>query len=285
MAGKDNAAYLSADGKVAFDRYGRQIKETQEAKKQEQPQAQAQSSRNENDYITPRHEHPDNAVYVARDKKSGAEVSFDARGRKLDSNGNVVWGDRQRAGDAGARIIRRDEPQQYQANPSIGTVMTTGQPVQRSTWDNSPVAPVQGAASSGGLAVNRPVRESLQNYDTFAARNGWRSPSNWEAGNTWRGAGASADNAMPLPQQGQSYVPPTVDNSVPAPAPFSFPNLLSPTAFQDAAQNWGPTGLPMPNAAQYDPYPEQQFSVYPMRRTYNNPGLPMPNNQVFDPYR
>ena len=35
--------------------------------------------------------HPANAVFVSKDGK----VSFDENGRKLDSNGNVVWKDRQ----------------------------------------------------------------------------------------------------------------------------------------------------------------------------------------------
>lgn len=87
-----------------------------------------------------------------------------------------------------------------------------------------------------------------------------------------------------MPQQIQSYVPPSGMDSVPAPAPLGLQNLLPADAFQRAAQNWGAQGLPMPNNAQFDPYPEQQFSVYPLRRTYNGAGLPVPNNQAFDPY-
>jgi hypothetical protein len=74
-----------------------------------QPKAQAPQQRQE-DTIVPRGKHPEQAVYVARDKKSGAEVSFDSWGRKLDSLGHVVHGDRQRAGDAGAKAIYRPPP-------------------------------------------------------------------------------------------------------------------------------------------------------------------------------
>lgn len=75
-----------------------------------QPKQGAQERQSREDTIVPRGNHPDNATYVARDKKSGAEVSFDSWGRKLDSLGNVVHGDRQRAGDAGAKTIYRPPP-------------------------------------------------------------------------------------------------------------------------------------------------------------------------------
>ena len=240
-------------------------------------------------------EHPSNAAYVSVD----GLVSFDRYGVKLDSNGNRVW-DRQRAGDAGASPIQRREEERPQAQAAASysfPANATGQPVQRSTWDNSIVQPVQGAASAeGGLAVNRPVRESLQNYDTFAARNGWRAPSNWEAGNTWQGTPASSA-AMPqqlsdeyrrraLAMMASGDTPTTAipQQNIAPPTSLGFQDMLPSNAFQDAAQNWGPQGLPMPNNAQYDPYSEQSFSVYPMQRTYNGAGLPMPNNQAFDPY-
>ena len=44
--------------------------------------------------------HPANAVFVSKDGK----VSFDENGRKLDSNGNVVWKDRQGLRGASARV-------------------------------------------------------------------------------------------------------------------------------------------------------------------------------------
>jgi hypothetical protein len=93
--------------------------------KQEAPQPQ----QNPEDTIVPRGNHPNEAVYVARDKKSGAEVSFDQWGRKLDSLGHVVHGDRQRAGDAGAKEIYRPpapEPKGPPAQPNPGYTIGAG---------------------------------------------------------------------------------------------------------------------------------------------------------------
>ena len=118
-------------------------------KQEKQPQPKQEYDNR--DYIEPRGKHPDAAVYVARDKKSGAEVSFDQWGRKLDSNGNVVHGDRQRAGDAGARIAvkpQQQAPEQKQyTDGGYGSKLTNmlspgraQQPAvapQRSSWDNS----------------------------------------------------------------------------------------------------------------------------------------------------
>lgn len=50
--------------------------------------------------------HPDNAEYVSGD----GLVSFDMYGRKLDSNGNVAWGDRQTVSGAGGRRLERSAP-------------------------------------------------------------------------------------------------------------------------------------------------------------------------------
>jgi hypothetical protein len=104
--------------------------------KQEATQPQQRSE----DTIVPRGDHPEKAVYVARDKKSGAEVSFDQWGRKLDSIGNVVHGDRQRAGDAGAKEIYRPPAPtppapEFKSSPSVGASLT------RSPWDRSPMGP------------------------------------------------------------------------------------------------------------------------------------------------
>lgn len=62
--------------------------------------------------------HPGNAVFVSGDGR----VSFDENGRKLDSNGNVVWGDRQSLRGANARVrpeiieaYRQEEQAQQQA--------------------------------------------------------------------------------------------------------------------------------------------------------------------------
>jgi hypothetical protein len=115
------------------------------------------------DTIVPRGNHPQEAVYVARDKKSGAEVSFDQWGRKLDSLGHVVAGDRQRAGDAGAKAIYRPPVEQKGPPPqpkngyTIGAGITPA-PTQRSSWDNSvlpsttPAAPSTRSVPPGVLA-------------------------------------------------------------------------------------------------------------------------------------
>jgi hypothetical protein len=174
---------------------------------------QGNVQRSSDDTIVPRGQHPGAAVYVARDKKSGAEVSFDAYGRKLDSLGHVVAGDRQRAGDAGAKEIYRPpapEPKgpPPQPNPgyTIGAGITpnrSGVGPARSSWDNS-VLP-----GTGDVTVDRPVRESLRNYDTFSARAGWSSPSNWES-KRWRGPGQEADSTYSSPaMQGPAMGPVT----------------------------------------------------------------------------
>lgn len=96
--------------------------------------------------------HPGNAAYVSADGK----VSFDRYGRKLDSIGNVVAGDRQRAGDAGASPIQRKEeqPKGPPAQPTAAgytfPANATGLPVARSAWDKSVVQPAVGAASAAG---------------------------------------------------------------------------------------------------------------------------------------
>jgi hypothetical protein len=102
--------------------------------------------------------HPANAVFVSGDGK----VSFNENGRKLDSNGNVVWGDYQGLRGANARVrpeiveaYRKEEEaqrQQQQAPPVVqeyrppggqGTQQGTQQPTNQwagvGAWD----APMQ----------------------------------------------------------------------------------------------------------------------------------------------
>jgi hypothetical protein len=172
---KQEAAYVSADGKVSFDRYGRQLGAKQE-------QAPQQEQRNSDDYIVPRSQHPDNAVYVARDKKSGAEVSFDASGRKLDSLGHVVAGDRQRAGDAGAKEIYRPPAPapEFKSSPSVGATMTRGGTgaggSARSGWDNS----ILPGASAGSYDV--PQRGAANFGDEHFGWDRWPATRGWESG-------------------------------------------------------------------------------------------------------
>ena len=207
--------------------------------------------------------HPPNAAYISADSK----VSFDRYGRKLDSGGRVVWGDRQRAGDAGARPIQRREESQSQAQQGSAAIArnnfpanATGQAqsgpmlearyIPRSSWDNSPVQPVSGAASAaGGVAARRGNNPNVlapggidtttgQAYPT-ARNGGWRGPAAsyaFPAGATgqparsWRGYPAdSVDNfntSMGSGGQVQSYVPPAVDMPYP-PTGNSLENFMS----------------------------------------------------------
>jgi hypothetical protein len=101
----------------------------------------------EEETIVPRGRHPENAEFVARDRRSGAEVSFDQWGRKLDSLGHVVAGDRQRAWDAEAKRIARPAPpveREFVEKPGLGAKLTnllapgvSRGATRRSSWDNS----------------------------------------------------------------------------------------------------------------------------------------------------
>jgi hypothetical protein len=233
--------------------------------------------------------HPDNAAYVSAD----GLVSFDRYGRKLDSGGNVAWGDYQSAGDAGASPIERKQPQQQQQMSTadqwkiVSARLQQEQAARRSTWDNSVLPdnptvaapPIARGNNPNVLAPGGIDPSTGQPYPT--ARNGgvqartsaWRQP--WM--NAPRPTSAYSPPA-PMPQQAQSYVPPAVD-------------MPQPNAFQQAAAFWPGGGLPFANgnAQQYDPM-QQDYSIYPMQGPTSvqrgvPSGLPMPNNRVFDPYR
>jgi hypothetical protein len=129
--------------------------------KQEAPQPQ----QNPEDTIVPRGNHPNEAVYVARDKKSGAEVSFDQWGRKLDSLGHVVHGDRQRAGDAGAKEIYRPpapEPKGPPAQPNPGYTIGAGITPARSGWDKSPLPIGPPAQPNPGYEIGAGIRPNIR---------------------------------------------------------------------------------------------------------------------------
>lgn len=138
--------------------------------------------------------HPENAAYVSAD----GLVSFDRYGRKLDSGGRVVAGDRQRAGDAGGKPIERKQEQQQPAaqNPAARYTFpagATGQPVARSAWDKSPIPPAQGAAAlSGAGRGNNPNVLAPGGIDPATGRpyptalNGDLQVSAPSSGNRWR---------------------------------------------------------------------------------------------------
>lgn len=226
--------------------------------------------------------HPGNAAYVSADGK----VSFDRYGRKLDSNGNVVAGDRQRAGDAGGKPIeRREEPKPQPAGPpaqSAGYTFpqnATGQPA-RSAWDKSPVAPAAGAAAStvslrgsnpnvlapGGIdpATGRP-------YPT-ALNGGISAPS---SGSRWRQSwmGQQAPTVAPGNIQmqtgglnvGQSWRGTTPNANMPyPPTGGTFRNVYTPQLYTGAGQT--PRGQVTPVFDNYTP------------ETYTQPSVP-----VYDP--
>jgi hypothetical protein len=185
----------------------------------EEPKKEAQKQ--PEDTIVPRGNHPQEAVYVARDKKSGAEVSFDQWGRKLDSLGHVVAGDRQRAGDAGAKEIYRPPVEQKgpppQPNPgyTIGAGITPA-PTQRSSWDNS-VLPGTGSGATRS-SYDVPERGALNNNWLFGAGK-LKGAGGWEDGGTpldrqWRSPSQQAAGPMQAaPQMGPTMPTQAQDNS------------------------------------------------------------------------
>lgn len=248
--------------------------------------------------------HPDNAAYVSAD----GLVSFDRYGRKLDSIGNVVAGDRQRAGDAGAQPIQRREEsrsQQQEGSPVVARYTfpanATGQPVQRSTWDNSPISPQAGAAIVGPRMGNNPnvlapngIDEGFLGLPYPTARNGllgsqwarpWTGRTQQAQAQSWRGYPAdSADNfdtsmgggaampqapsrsaAIPMqtggldvrPQQMRSYVPPSMETPSIFPNPpryDSYDNMYLPDPWVGAGQQAQGSYLRIPNVYQPETY-------------------------------
>ena len=101
--------------------------------------------------------HPANAVFVSGDGK----VSFNEQGRKLDSLGNVVWGDHQSLRGARARVrpeieeAYRQMDQQAQQPPA------------------QPKPPAMPAYRPPAVAAAPPVAQP--------ATNPWRSVTQWQA--------------------------------------------------------------------------------------------------------
>ena len=196
--------------------------------------------------------HPSAAAYVSADGK----VSFDRYGRKLDSVGNVVAGDRQRAGDAGGKPIERKQEQQQPAaqNPAARYTFpanATGQPVARSAWDNSPIPPAQGAASAAGVSGagrgNNPNVLAPGGIDPATGRpyptalNGDLQVSSGGTGSRWR---------QPwMGQQAPSVAPPRPSGGN---IPFQIDGLNVPSpSMQTGGLNVMP---PQGNGFMYDPY-------------------------------
>lgn len=197
--------------------------------------------------------HPREAAYVSAD----GLVSFDRYGRKLDSGGRVVAGDRQRAGDAGGKPIERKQEQQQQPaaqNPAARYTFpanATGQPVARSAWDNSPIPPAQGAASAAGVSGagrgNNPNVLAPGGIDPATGRpyptalNGDLQVSSGGTGSRWR---------QPwMGQQAPSVAPPRPSGGN---IPFQIDGLNVPSpSMQAGGLNVMP---PQGNGFMYDPY-------------------------------
>lgn len=226
-------------------------------------------------------QHPNNAAYVSADGK----VSFDRYGRKLDSIGNVVAGDRQRAGDAGASPIQRKEeqPKGPPAQPTAARYTfpanATGLPVARSAWDKSIVQPAVGAASAAGVTgaaqgdMSLPIRRSQRIDNTFAAQAGWRAPSRWEV------PGSPYDRTNtggPIPGEiqmqtdglnmGQSWRGTTPNANMPyPPTGGTFRNVYTPQLWTGAGQT--PQGRVTPVFDNYAPDTyTQPLDVYDPRQ-------------------
>jgi hypothetical protein len=105
--------------------------------------------------------HPANAVFVSGDGK----VSFNENGRKLDSNGNVVWRDRQGLRGANARV-----------RPEIVEAYQREEEAQRQAQQQAP--PVQEYRPPSG-----------QGGSPASTSNPWAGVSAWDApmdGQNWR---------------------------------------------------------------------------------------------------
>lgn len=235
--------------------------------------------------------HPDNAVFVSGDGK----VSFNENGQKLDSLGNVVWGDRQSLKGANAKLHPKIEARIKEAQAAAAA------------------ADAQAATNYAAQQQRNPNAPQVT-----PAQNPWSNVSSWggqqgQQGSQWS---PTADvlrpfNAQGAPTQRQGtnlFVPTfgTVQPQQQAPAPrYEFPvqgysNGAPPWQEQPAATNTGQSvvdyvmqlSLPTPNNQQFDPYPAapapqpvQQWRQPPGMEYVQQLGLPMPNNQRFDPWR
>lgn len=250
-------------------------------------------------------QHPDNAVYVAKDKKSGAEVSFDQWGRKLDSVGNVVAGDRQRAGDAGAkpREQRQEQPKGPPAQPTAASYTfpanATGLPVQRSGWDKSIVQPAVGAASAAGVSGaqrgNNPNTLAPGGIDNSFLGLPYPTASNGLLGSAWakpwRGGQQQSAPANIQMQTGGLNVAPTSG----AADFMAGNNPYSPVQPKVNAPGFGqlPSSIPMqtdslgsyalPQPAQgpvFDPYQNANMPITDPLAIYRQGVSPMPGDMV-----
>jgi hypothetical protein len=179
----------------------------------QQERKREEAQRPQEETINPRGKHPGNAVYVARDKKSGAEVSFNEFGQKLDSLGNVVAGDRQRAKDAGAKRIQRPEPELHLSDlkpaPSKGPppkLVSMQGPVpnsDRSPWDKSPLASEYG----NGVAPSAPGGYNPYKNRSFPASMPPSMADITGSNNRLNGASSTTDTSVPTPPIGPQSRP------------------------------------------------------------------------------
>ena len=145
--------------------------------------------------------HPANAVFVSGDGK----VSFNESGRKLDSLGNVVWGDHQSLRGARARVrpeieeAYRQMDQQAQQPPA------------------QPKPPAMPAYQPPAVAAAPPVAQP--------ATNPWRSVTQWQTPQgqqpqppAWEPPPSGLGFSQP--QQNWNQFQPVSRELTPKPAPF-----------------------------------------------------------------
>ena len=205
--------------------------------------------------------HPANAAYVSGDGK----VSFDQWGRKLDSLGNVAWGDRQSVSGAGGRPIERPQQQQQQPaqqqgyNPLSGGSANTGVPART------------GSAMAPSPAQARPTTLLPGGIDPAT---GQKVATYYNGGLSFPGDDYFMRNPQAQPQP-QAWRPPP-PNSTAYPQAAVAPRPTQPAPMQ--MQPWRPLPGDMV-------LPTQQYT-YQNPFAYQNPGLPFasgPNPNAFDP--
>ena len=211
--------------------------------------------------------HPANAAYVSGDGK----VSFDQWGRKLDSLGNVAWGDRQTVQGAGGRPIERPQQQQQQPaqqqayNPLAGGSANTGVPVRT----GSAMAPAPAQARPAALlpgGIDPATGQKVPTYynggmalpgDDYFMRNPQvqqQAQQAWRPAPPMQAQPQAQQNAL-FGQYGRAYIPTFGNTGVPTvpgeTGPFQlFPPNIDANGTLSFGARPNPQWRPLPT---YDP--------------------------------
>jgi hypothetical protein len=149
--------------------------------------------------------HPANAVFVSGDGK----VSFNENGRKLDSNGNVVWGDRQSLRGARARV-RPEIIEAYEREAQAQQQAQQAPPVQeyRPPAVAEPVLAAPPADPWAGVSAWDAPMQQGQNWRQYAPPQRPAAPA-WEPPPSGMGGGGAPPNwnQYTPPQQRQQAPP------------------------------------------------------------------------------